>query len=614
VIIGTAGHIDHGKSALVRALTGQEMDRLAEERRRGITIDLNFAPLRLEGLPPTGVVDVPGHEDFVRTMVAGASGVDLVLLVVDAAEGPMPQTLEHLAIVEQLGVPAGIPVFTKCDLVDPEWLDLIESEFAPRLAASAVRFGEPARVSALTGEGVDALRDRLRDAVAATPARKPADRLRMPIDRAFSLAGVGTVLTGTNWSGLVSVGDAVRLLPSGLEGRVRSVSSHGAALDRGGPATRIAVGVAGLDRGAVHRGEVLVHADAPWRITGALDVMLRLLPDAPRPVAARTRLRLHLGTTEVLARAHPRETIPPGGEGLVRLSLEAPLLARGGDRIVLRSYSPVTTIGGAVVVDPLPPRRAGWPEGLRETAPGARLLALLARRPQGIEDTELAQVLGLPPAESTRVADRTVGVRMVGGQWVDSERVRRLEAAALERLGVHHEVSPAEPGLSLGTLRQGLKGTEGMVRVALEAIQKRGEVIVVEGIARLAGFRAQVPGGDPVLDRIEALVAEAGLMPPTNAEIERAVGESPIEPALRLLVRAGRLEPVEPDRHYAPVALEQFSDAVREIATETGEVTPAALRDRLGLTRKYLIPLLEWSDRKGHTRREGDRRVLVKKR
>lgn len=613
MIIGTAGHIDHGKSALVRALTGHDMDRLAEERRRGITIDLNFAPLLFEGLPPAGVVDVPGHEDFVRTMVAGASGVDLVLLVIDAAEGPMPQTLEHLAIVEQLAVAEGIPVFTKCDLVEPEWLDLIEAEFAPRLAASPVRFADPARVSALTGAGIEALRERLRQALLAAPRRRSTDHFRLPVDRAFSLAGVGTVLTGTAWSGSVGVGDAVRLLPSGLPAKVRSVASHGAALERSAPGMRVAVGAGGIDRAAVHRGEVLVRADEAWEATRALDVLLTLLPGAPRPLSGRTRVRVHLGTAEVIARAHPREPIPPGGTGAVRLALEEPTVARGRDRIVVRSYSPVTTIGGGWVMDPVPPRRARWPEGLGEDSPAGRLLALLARRPDGIDATELPQLLGVPPEEAGKLATRTTGVRRVGERWVESARVRDLEAAALARLESHHLAYPADPGLSLGTVRQGLRAPEWLASAALESLQKRGDLTVAEGLARITGFQPATIGGESLADRLVLALVESGLTPPTVSELAVRLDEPVIEPALRFLAKSGRIERVEPDRYFAPEALARFAAAVRDAAAADGEVTPGALRDRLGLTRKYLIPLLEWSDRKGITRRDGDRRVLVGK-
>lgn len=611
MIIGTAGHIDHGKSALVRALTGQEMDRLAEERRRGITIDLNFAPLVFPGMPPVGVVDVPGHEDFVRTMVAGASGVDLVLLVIDAGEGPMPQTLEHLAIVEQLGVPRGIPIFTKCDLVDPEWLDLLELEFAPRLARSPVAFGEVARVSALTGQGIPELKDRIRAAI--TTERRPPDLFRMPVDRAFSLQGVGTVLTGTAWSGAIMVGESVRVLPSGLEGRVRSVASHGAVVERGGAGMRVAVGLAGVDRSAVRRGEILVNAAEGWEATRAIDVELSLLPEASHGLATRSRIRVHLGTAEIFARVHPRAPIEAGATGLARLSFEEPTVARGGDRLVIRSYSPVTTIGGGRVLDPLPPRRSSWPAGLASASHADRLLALLARRTGGIEQAALPQLLGLPPQDAERLAQKTAGARRIGSKWVESSAVRAMEAAAMARIEAFHQEHPAQPGLSLGTLRQGLRGPEWMAAAALDSLQKRNELEVRDGLAALPGFQAVLAGGSSILDRLADSIRQGGLAPPTTAELAVLVGEQAIEPALRLLAKSGRIERVEPERHYAAEPLAEFIAAVRMEAEATGEVTPGGLRDRLGITRKYLIPLLEWSDRKGITRRDGDRRVLVGK-
>ncbi|MGZ8399572.1 MAG: selenocysteine-specific translation elongation factor, partial [Gemmatimonadales bacterium] len=258
MIIGTAGHIDHGKSALVSALTGKPMDRLLEERRREITIELNFAPLDLGSGRIAGVVDVPGHEDFVRTMVAGASGIDLVLLVIAADEGVMPQTEEHLAILEQLGVPAGVPVITKTDLVDSEWLELVTGEVAERLAASPIDFEPPLAVSARNGAGIEALRERLITRASLLPPRLSGDGFRMPVDRSFSLSGVGTVVTGTTWSGRLGLGDEVRMLPAGLRARVRSIESYGHAVERSDPRARTAVGLAGVERRAVGRGDVLV--------------------------------------------------------------------------------------------------------------------------------------------------------------------------------------------------------------------------------------------------------------------------------------------------------------------------------------------------------------------
>lgn len=613
MIIGTAGHIDHGKSALVRALTGRDMDRLEEERRRGITIDLNFAPLEVEGLPPVGIVDVPGHEDFVRTMVAGATGVDLVLLVLDAAEGVKPQTREHLAIVEQLGVPDGIPVITKCDLVDEEWVELVETELGELLARSPVRFGPAARVSALTGAGIAELRERLAGAARAAPARKPADLFRMPVDRAFSLAGVGTVLTGTAWTGTLKPGDPVRLLPSGVEGRVRSLASHHHEVAAVVPGSRTAVGVAGVDRGAVRRGEVLVAASDPWVTATALDARLTLLPSAPRPLTTRTRVRVHLGTAEVLARAYPRQEILPGGSGLCRLALEAPTVARAGDRLVIRSYSPLTTIGGGVLLDPAPPARAPWPEGLNSPEAGARLLALLERRPDGLDTSALAQMTGLPPSEALRLAERTSGVRRIGDRWVPSARVRGVEAAALEVLSGWHADHPKEAGISQGALRQMLRGPEFVAAEALRSLERRGEIATREGLVRLTGFEPRIPGGSGAPDRVEAALAAGGLHAPTVPELAQALPGAEVEAVLRRLAREGKVERVAPDWYFSSAALDAFVVTLRELAAAGKEVTPAVLRERLGLTRKYLIPLLEWADRKGVTRREGDRRVVVER-
>ncbi|MBA3659334.1 MAG: selenocysteine-specific translation elongation factor, partial [Gemmatimonadales bacterium] len=332
MILGTAGHIDHGKSALVTALTGRATDRLAEERRRGITIDLSFVPLDLGRGGTAGVVDVPGHEDFVRTMVAGASGLDLALLVIAADEGFMPQTDEHLAVLEYLRVPAGIPVITKADLVDEEWLELVSLEIAERLAASPVPFDPPIAVSVVTGAGIDALRLRIAERAAALAPRASADLFRLPVDRAFSLPGVGTVVTGTAWSGRVGVGDEVALLPGGQRGRVRSVESFGQAVERSSAGARVAIGAAGFKRDEIRRGDTLVHAGQPWAPWSTLDVKVALHRSATRPITSGTRVRLHLGTDEIMARVATAGPIRPGFDGLARLRLERPALARAGDR------------------------------------------------------------------------------------------------------------------------------------------------------------------------------------------------------------------------------------------------------------------------------------------
>ena len=610
MIIGTAGHIDHGKSALIAALTGSAMDRLADERRRGITIDLNFAPLALPGGATAGVVDVPGHEDFVRTMVAGASGIDLALLVVAADEGIMPQTREHLAILEHLGVAAGIPVVTKADLVEPDWLDLVVEEVAGWLGRSPVAFEPPLAVSVRSGQGLDQLRERLARRAAALRPRAGADLFRLPVDRAFSLAGVGTVVTGTAWSGRIAVGDAVSLLPAGRQARVRSIESYGSTLEQSEPGARTAVGLAGVQRDDVRRGDWLVASDAPWLATLALDVELFLQDTAPRPLLVRSRVRLHLGTAEVMARVNPRAPIEPGAHGLARLVLEAPVVARGGDRLVLRSYSPVTTIGGGRVLDPEPPRRrSAWPATLAMSDPAERFRAMLERRPLGVSSAQLPVLLGLPPGSALATARAEPAARLVGELWVRDAVLAELGSRALGALKAYHRAHPADRGVPLETLRHGLRAPAALVECALADLGEGGRVRLAGGVATLSGFVPRVEGGDAEIDRVVRILEEAELSPPSLAELERQTGRRDVGAILRLAAASGRVEAVERERWYARPALDRFTAVLAELGRDS-LIAPAAVRDRLGISRKFMIPLLEWADAKGITERVGDARRL----
>ncbi|OLC05313.1 MAG: selenocysteine-specific translation elongation factor, partial [Gemmatimonadetes bacterium 13_1_40CM_70_15] len=405
-VVGTAGHIDHGKTALVKALTGVDTDRWAEEKRRGITIDIGFAPLPLGDGIQASVVDVPGHEGFVRNMLAGATGIDVALLVIAADEGIMPQTEEHLAIVELLGITRGIPVLTKRDAVESEWLELVRADIAKRLATSRVRWDAPVATSAVTGEGLDELRAALRRVAGDLADRPVEDLFRLPIDRVFTVAGAGTVVTGSTWSGTVAIGKSVRLLPLDREARVRSIEVHGQGAERAAPGRRTALALVGVGKEELERGHVAVTGEG-WRATGVLDVAVELLPTARKPVGSRTRARVHLGTAEVLARVVQTRTIGPGERGLARLLLERPLVARGGDRFVLRSFSPVTTIGGGVVLDPFPP---GRPSRLRQRrllltqAPAERLQVWAEEAGlSGLAAGDLPVRLGILPGDASRV-------------------------------------------------------------------------------------------------------------------------------------------------------------------------------------------------------------------
>ncbi len=610
MIVGTAGHIDHGKSALVTVLTGRPMDRLAEERRREITIELNFAPLDLGNGRVGGMVDVPGHEDFIRTMVAGASGIDLVLLVVAADEGIMPQTEEHLAILEQLEVPAGIPIITKTDLVDAEWLQLVTLDLSERLAASPIRFEAPIAVSARSGAGIDVLRERLQKLATSPQVKLASDAFRMPVDRVFSLAGVGTVATGTAWSGTLRIGDPVLVLPSGLQGRVRSLESYGRPVERSEPRARTAVGIAGIDRSAMARGDVLVTDELPWTAVSALDVEIALLPTSARPLRSRTRVRLHLGTAEVMARVLPRAPIEPGGTGVARLSLEKRLVARAEDRFVLRSYSPITTIGGGRVLDPFPPgRRSAWPAGLASRDPGERFRSALIRRPEGVSAAALPLLLGLHRAGAAEVARAEPTARLLRDLWVTTGAVEAVGTRALTLLREYHRQHISDPGMPLETLRHSLRARDVVVEAALSDFSRTGRLRRIDGVVALAGFVPRVAGGDAEIERIVGLLLHAHLSPPSVPELERSTGRRDLNALLRLAASRGRVEAVERDRYYTREALDQFATVLAELG-EHGEIVPAAIRDRLGISRKYLIPLLEWADGKGITVRVGEGRRL----
>jgi selenocysteine-specific elongation factor len=624
-VIGTAGHIDHGKTALVQALTGVDTDRWEEEKRRGITIDLGFAPIDLGGAIEASIVDVPGHEGFVRNMLAGATGIDVALLVVAADEGIMPQTEEHLAIVELLGVRRGIPVLTKRDLVDAEWLTLVEAELAGRLRSSRVRWDTPIATSAVSGAGLDALREALGRVAADLTERPAEDLFRLPIDRVFAVAGAGTVVTGTTWSGSVAVGDTVRLLPLEREARVRSIEVHGRPAERAVPGRRTALALVGVDKAELTRGDVVVTGEG-WGATRVLDAAVEVLPAARRPIHPRTRVRVHLGTAQVLARASQNGPIAPGERGRVRLVLESPVVARGGDRFVLRSLSPVTTIGGGGVLDPFPASLPRLPQRRLELTqdPADRLAAWVAEAGLGgIRVSELPVRLGILPGENVSAVIAAAGKGVLS---CDGLAVWRVAAVAeAERLSTlvagHHEKHPLDPGMSLQALRSSLglerKGAQGVPEPIMDLVIDLG---CRKQLFEVEGGVVRRPGWAPILDQgtsdsRSALVrrlTESHWHVPTVVELEREFAGAPVRALLAHLAREGGVQQLDQERFATPAALAEFRIALQSELGELGSATPAELRDRFGLTRKYLIPLLEWADRQGITERRGDARVLAR--
>jgi len=531
----------------------------------------------------------------------------------------MPQTEEHLAIVELLGVRRGVPVLTKRDLVDDEWLALVSADVSARLKASRVRWEPPVAVSAVTRVGLDALRAALAGLSTDLPPRPEADLFRLPIDRVFAVAGAGTVVTGSTWSGSVQTGAAVRLLPLDREVRVRSIEVHGAAAERAVPGRRTALALVGVNKDEIDRGHVAVTGTG-WAATTTLDVALEVLPSARKALAVRTRIRVHLGTAEVLARVAQVRAIAPGETGLARLLLEGPLVARGGDRFVIRSFSPVTTIGGGVVLDPFPPKRPRVSErGLSVQVAAPERLARLVEEAglRGVAARDLPVRLGILPGDVSAVIDAAGKGVLVSG---DVLVARRALSAEVERLGglvaAHHEAHPLDAGLSLQALRSAVPGAAGSVLDLLVEHGVKKQAFEVAGggaVVRRPGWKATLAShaGDSG-DRLVRRLAEARWQLPTVAELQQEFADLAVPPLLAHLAREGGVEQVDQERYAAKPALEEFRRTLEATLQELGQATPAQLRDRTGLTRKYLIPLLEWADRRGITRRQGDARVLAR--
>ncbi|HEX7123705.1 MAG TPA: selenocysteine-specific translation elongation factor [Gemmatimonadaceae bacterium] len=612
MIIGTAGHIDHGKTTLVRALTGVDTDRLPEEKRRGITIELGFAPLELEGVGTVGVVDVPGHEAFVRTMVAGATGIDLALLVVAADEGVMPQTREHLAVLSLLELHGGVVALTKCDRADAEWLELVEADVRDAVQGTLLADAPVVRTSATTGQGLAELRAALAALARTVPSRAAEDLFRLPVDRAFSVRGTGTVVTGTIWSGTLTPDETVIIQPGGREARVRGVQNHGRDVAMVGPATRAAIALAGVDVADIARGSWLV-GDPHWMPTQAMRAHVVLLEDAARPLRPREWVRLHLGTTEVGARVvAPGGPVAPGERRTARVVLDAPLVARAGDRFVLRRASPLTTIGGGTVVDPLPPRRRARPWPADAAAPEARLELILSESAAtGVEASTLAIRLGLAPAALRRLLETTSGLVEVDRRLYSARELERRREAIEQAVDAYHARHPLDEGMPVSQLRSAMSGAPALTDAALARLVGDGRLVLRESLAARPGWQPRLtPEQLRLRDTLLAELRAAGAEPPDVASLT-AMHHSDVIRLLRMLERAGLVVAVEPDRYFAVEAVQELVAALRGGMTKGREYSPSELRDVLGLSRKFLIPFLEYCDRQRITERRSSGRVLV---
>jgi selenocysteine-specific elongation factor len=635
VIVGTAGHIDHGKTALVGALSGVDTDRLKEEKARGISIDLGFAYLPTPSDSVIGFVDVPGHEGFVHNMLAGASGIDFVLLVVAADDGVMPQTREHLAIVDILGKNRGIAAITKSDLVSPERLQAVRNEVANVLAETALADIEIVSVSAATGQGVDALREKLFAADKSLGERASNGQFRLAVDRSFTLSGVGTVVTGTVRSGSVAVGDRVLVSPAGHTARVRSIHAQDQPVEQGTLGDRCALNIAGenISKDAVRRGDFILAPDlhAP---TDRIDAMLRLLPSETRPVRQWTPVHLHHGASEVSARIVnlSDEPIRPGEEKPIQLVLERPIAALAGDRYVVRDTSAQRTMGGGYFLDlRAPQRRRRTPERLALLQahaiddPHKALTALLDCPPHHIDLTGFMRDRGLSEDEVETLAAEESLVRVPAQKSVlalSNDRWSALKRELHESLARFHKERPNQPGMDADRLR--LAVARKLPSVAfqnlLRTLARDGEVSLEGARVRLSEHSVSLPPADEKVWReIEPLIAgDARFGPPRVRDIGKliSVSEANVRRIMKLAVQMGRVTEVSKDEYLTHGTLVEIIDIIGDLSQtkEKGEFTAADFRDRIGVGRNVAIRILEYFDRQGLTARHDNVRRVDQRR
>lgn len=621
IIIGTAGHVDHGKTALIERLTGINADRLREEQERGLTIDLGFAWFRLPGGAWAGIVDVPGHERFVKNMLAGATGIDLFLLVVAADEGAMPQTREHLTILTVLEVQTGIVVITKADLVDEEMLELVTMDVGEALAGTAFAQAPMVATSAKTGQGMDELVARVEEAAAGVRPRDIAGPTRLQVDRSFAVKGFGTVVTGSLIRGRLRLEQEVEIAPRGLRARVRNLEVYERHVDQVAAPCRVGVNLAGVGKDDLERGDQLI-APGSMAPSWMLDARLRLAPDAARPLEYRERVRVHHGAAEMMGRVVllEGEQLLPGEEGLAQLRLEGPAVAAAGDRFVIRRYSPPLAVGGGTVLDPRPARHRRREEGAVSRLRGLEAGGLDDRARDWVKRlglraftaADLADALQLDPDQAEALVGELVGAdtlrESAPGRHVGAEAAEDLRRSVLHVLAAYHAANPLRSAMPMNQLQAAIRGaaTE-LLPWALAELRGEG-LVATEGAGwRLAEHTPSL--GDAQEQAVVGLehdAAAAGLTPLTRAQALEMLGKAGDAHALlEVALERGGLVPVG----EFIMSAEALADATRrldDLYRERGPFGVGEVRDLWGASRKFVVPILEHLDGTGFTRREGN--------
>ncbi len=630
LIIGTAGHIDHGKSALVRALTGIDPDRLKEEKERGITIDLGFASLDLGSELHLGFVDVPGHERFIKNMLAGVGGIDAVMLVIAADEGIMPQTQEHFDICQLLKIPAGVVALTKADLVEKEVLELVRLEIHEILRGSFLEGAPILPVSSITGEGLAELREALFQLGKQVEVKSCTGIFRLPIDRCFTLHGYGTIVTGTLLSGTLSREMDVEIYPTGRRSRVRSIQVHSTTVGAARAGQRTAVNLQGVEVSEIKRGMVL-SLPGRFKATSDLEVSIRMLADSPVSLKSRTRIRFHQGTAELIATLIPlaSKEIPPGGQGFARVKLEAPILTLPEDHFIIRRLSPMATIGGGDILDIHPPKRQSNPSArasfleMVASAKGAEILFEMVRR-TGSKGIAEAELLASTIWEKERVLNHLDELAGMGRikilsrspiLAIETINYQSLKNEALKQLSSFHDANPLLPGMPKEHWASTLfAGAPLVLKVVMEDLLAEGEIILEQDRVIIKGRGITLNYREAVAkDRIEEAFREAGWRVPSLEEVLRELNipREQMRRLIALLIKEKKLIKIADELLFHTQAIERLKELLAHQKKLNEKIDVPRFKSLTDVSRKYAIPLLEYLDREKVTRRVGEHRIIL---
>ena len=631
IVLGTAGHIDHGKTSLIKALTGIDTDRLKEEKERGITIELGFAHLQLPNGQRVGIVDVPGHEKFVKNMVAGATGIDLVAMVIAADEGVMPQTKEHLEICQLLKIRHGLVVLTKIDMVEPDWLEMVREDVTEYLSDSFLANAPIVAVSSMTGEGLKELAQTLDRLVEKIPERASGHLFRLPVDRVFTMKGFGTVITGTTVSGHIRTGDEVTVYPQEIQARIRGIQVHDEEVNEVRAGLRTAVNLQGVERAVISRGNIVANRDS-LRPTYMVDVLLDLLPSAPGKLKNRAKARFHTGASEIISTVVllDRDALEPGESCFAQIRLDEPTTVLKYDNYVLRSYSPVRTIGGGEVLNSLPLKKKRFSEAVLSqmkllhegTLKDIIELFVSSNRFKGLEERELSFLTNTSKKsldgelKGLKARKRTIQYDKERGVLIHADFLNKAREEIVGTIGRYHKEYPLKAGLLKEELRSRTTGANNVKLFNYLMNQLTQEDVIVQDkeVVRLKDHRVTLAQDQEKARReLEGIYLKSGLQPPYFKELKGKFPGTTGADMLGVTVKQGVLLKVKEDLYYHRKVIEDLQQKLIQFLEKHGEINAPHFKEMTGVSRKYAIPLLEYFDSAQVTVRVGDSRVLRKR-